>query len=169
MADGETSALGMIFDRYGSRVLGLLVRYVRRREDAEDLLQATFCEAWRRAPSFDPGRSRLEAWLFLIARSRALDHLRSRRAVADELEKREPVFEHDPACEIERTETSDQLRDALLRLPDDQRRAIELAFYMGLTHDQIARKIDAPVGTVKTRIRLGMSRLRSLLQEYQTV
>ena len=165
MAAGDSSALAVFFDRYAGRVLGLLVRIVRRREDAEDLLQATFCEAWRRAHLFDPNRSRFDSWLLLIARSRALDHLRSCREFAEIPAGREPAVVHDPTCELERVETSGRLREALLGLPDDQRVVIELAFFSGLTHEQIAAKLQAPLGTVKTRIRLGMNRLRCLLQE----
>src|SRR5271156_4242311 len=95
MAAGDSSAFGVLFDRYSSRVLGLLVKFVKRREDAEDLLQATFCEAWRRARSFDPSRSRCDCWLLLIARSRALDHLRSRRSPAELTAVLEPATDHD--------------------------------------------------------------------------
>jgi RNA polymerase sigma-70 factor (ECF subfamily) len=165
MAAGDASALGTLFDRYGGRVLGLLVKYVRRREDAEDLLQGTFYEVWNRAAAFDAGRSRFDSWLLLIARSRALDHLRKRRHDAEPLDPPGPVFDPDPTGEAERTERGERLHDALRRLPEDQRRPIELAFFSGLTHEQIARQLASPLGTVKTRIRLGMSRLRGMLQE----
>jgi RNA polymerase sigma-70 factor (ECF subfamily) len=165
MVAGDSSALAVFFDRYSSRVLGLLVRIVRRREDAEDLLQATFCEAWRRAHLFDPTRSRFESWLLLIARSRALDHLRSRQSFSEISAGDEPAVVHDPTGDLERVEASHRLREALLHLPMDQRQVIELAFFSGLTHEQIAAELQAPLGTVKTRIRLGMNRLRSLLQE----
>jgi RNA polymerase sigma-70 factor, ECF subfamily len=131
----------------------------------EDLLQATFCEAWRRAHLFDPSRSRFDSWLLLIARSRALDHLRSRRLLAEIPDGDEPAVVHDPTGDLERIEASGLLRKALLHLSTDQRMAIELAFFSGLTHEQIAAEHGIPLGTVKTRIRLGMSRLRTLLQE----
>jgi RNA polymerase sigma-70 factor (ECF subfamily) len=166
MAAGDSSAFGVLFDRYSSRVLGLLVKFVRRREDAEDLLQATFCEVWRRAPSFDPSRSRCESWLLLIARSRALDHLRSRRPAAELTAVPEAATDHDLTAALERVEASDRLHEALQRLPEEQRRAIELAFFAGLTHDQIAGKLEAPLGTIKTRIRLGMNRLRDSLRDH---
>ena len=166
MAAGDSSAFGVFFDRYSSRVLGLLVKFVRRREDAEDLLQATFCEAWRRAPSFDPSRSRCDFWLLLIARSRALDHLRFRRPAAELTAVPEPAKDLDLAGGLERVEASDRLREALQRLPEEQRRAIELAFFAGLTHEQIANKLEAPLGTIKTRIRLGMNRLRDCLRDH---
>jgi RNA polymerase sigma-70 factor (ECF subfamily) len=161
----DASALGTLFDRYGARVLGLLLKYVKRREDAEDLLQCTFYEVWSRAETFDPGRSRFDSWLLLIARSRALDHLRKRRQDAEPLDPAGPLFDPDSTGEAERTEQGERLHDALRQLPEDQRRAIELAFFSGLTHEQIARQLGSPLGTVKTRIRLGMSRLRVMLQD----
>jgi RNA polymerase sigma-70 factor, ECF subfamily len=164
-AEGDSSAFGVFFDRYSSRVLGLLFKFVRRREDAEDLLQATFCEVWRRASAFDPSRSRCESWLLLIARSRALDHLRTRRAAAELTAVPEPATDHDLTGGLELEEASDSLRDAVQRLPEEQRRAIELAFFAGLTHEQIAGKLEAPLGTIKTRIRLGMNRLRDSMRD----
>jgi RNA polymerase sigma-70 factor (ECF subfamily) len=166
MAAGDSSAFGVFFDRYSSRVLGLLVKFVGRREDAEDLLQATFCEAWRRAPSFDPSRSRCDFWLLLIARSRALDHLRIRRPAAELAAVPEPATNHDLTARLERVEASDRLHEALELLPEEQRRAIELAFFAGLTHEQIAGKLEAPLGTIKTRIRLGLNRLRDSLRDH---
>jgi RNA polymerase sigma-70 factor (ECF subfamily) len=166
MAAGDRSAFGVFFDRYSSRVLGLLVKFVRRRQDAEDLLQATFCEAWRRAASFDPSRSRCDSWLLLIARSRALDHLRVRRPAAELTAVPEPATDHDLAGGLERVEASDRLHEALQRLPEEQQRAIKLAFFAGLTHEQIAGKLEVPLGTIKTRIRLGMNRLRDSLRDH---
>jgi RNA polymerase sigma-70 factor (ECF subfamily) len=161
---GDSSALGFFFDRYSSRVLGLLVKFVGRLEDAEDLLQETFCEAWRRAASYDPSRSRFDSWLLLIARSRALDYLRSRRPAADWTAVLEPATDHDLTGELELVEDSDRLREALVLLPHEQRQAIELAFFAGLTHEQIAGKLGAPLGTIKSRVRLGMNRLRDYLR-----
>src|SRR5271156_3010213 len=119
MAAGDSSAFGVFFDRYASRVLGLLVKFVRRREDAEDLLQATFCEAWRRAPTFDPRRSRCDFWLLLIARSRALDHLRIRQPAAELTAVAEPAADQDLTGGLERVEASDRLHQALERLPEE--------------------------------------------------
>jgi RNA polymerase sigma-70 factor (ECF subfamily) len=167
VAAGDTSALAILFDRYGGRVLALILKYVRSRDDAADLLQDIFFEVWNRAASFDMGRSRVDTWLLLIARSRALDHLRKCRPDAGPLDLQEPASGHDPAREAQRTERSERLRGAVLLLPEDQRQAIELAFFSGLTHEQIASRLGAPLGTVKTRIRLGMSRLRGMLQEFR--
>jgi RNA polymerase sigma-70 factor (ECF subfamily) len=165
MAEGDAAALEICYDRHAGRVFGLLLKLVGLREDAEDLLQTTFLEAWRFAQRFDPSRSRLDAWLLLIARSRALDHLRSRRPAA-EVEGYEPATWEAPSEGFERVEAGLRLRDALQRLPQDQCQAISFAFLAGLTHSEIAGRLKVPLGTVKTRIRLGMNRLRDILQEH---
>jgi RNA polymerase sigma-70 factor (ECF subfamily) len=164
MAGGDAAAWEICYDRHADRVFGLLLKLVGLREDAEDLLQTTFLEAWRFAHRFDPSRSRLDAWLLLIARSRALDHLRSRRPVAG-VDGYEPATWEASSEGFERVEAGLRLRDALQRLPQDQCQAISFAFLAGLTHSQIARRLKVPLGTVKTRIRLGMNRLRDILQE----
>ena len=165
MAEGDAAALEICYDRYAGRVFALLLKLVGVREDAEDLLQTTFLEAWRFAHRFDPSRSRLDAWLLLIARSRALDHLRTRRPVA-EVKEYEPAKWEAPSQGLERVEVAQRLRDALQRLPQDQCEAISLAFFAGLTHSEIAGRLNVPLGTVKTRIRLGMNLLRDILQEH---
>ncbi len=164
MADGDDEALSLCYDRYASRILGFLVRLVGKRDDAEDLLQTTFCQAWRCARLFDPKRSCLEAWLLLLARSRALDYLRSRRPASESI--RDGLFANDETGgELERRESAERLGAAMLELPEEQRLAIRLAFFSGLTHEEIARRLETPLGTIKTRIRLGMSRLRDRLRE----
>lgn len=167
MSKGDTGALTICYDRYAGRVLGLLLKLVGSREDAEDLLQVTFLEAWRRAHRFDPSRSRLDGWLYLIARSRALDHLRRRRADREKVatEVCEPLMSADPSEGLERLESSRRLREALRQLPPDQREALGFAFLAEMTHVQIAEQLNIPLGTIKTRIRLGMTRLREILAE----
>jgi RNA polymerase sigma-70 factor (ECF subfamily) len=165
MSEGDTEALAICYDRYSSRVLGLLINLVGIREDAEDLLQVTFLEAWRRARQYDPARSRLDAWLYMIARSRALDHLRQRRdgrqkAPAESLES---LMTECPSEGLERRESLRRLRDALRELPPDQGEALGFAFLAEMTHIEIAERLNIPVGTIKTRIRRGMARLREIL------
>ena len=165
IAGGDRAAFVEFYDRHAPRVLGLLVKWVRRRADAEDLLQEVFWQVWSRAGQYDATRSPPEVWLLLIARSRALDHLRIRRPVA-EVEEYEPATCEAPSEGFERVEAEGCLRDALQRLPQDQSEAIRLAFLAGLTHSEIAGRLKVPLGTVKTRIRLGMNRLRDILQEH---
>ncbi len=162
MAARDASALGEFYDRMAPRILGLLVRILRDRSAADDVLQDTFMEIWERARQYDPKRSSPFAWATLIARCRACDALR--RGRRREVEGRPAVQLGDPS-DAERAEARAATRGALARLPDEQRTAIELAYFSGLTHDEIARFTLVPLGTVKTRIRLGMRRMREMLDE----
>jgi RNA polymerase sigma-70 factor (ECF subfamily) len=165
IAQGEPSAFAALYDRYASRVLGFLVRLLKRRSDAEDVLQETFLQVWSKAKDFQAARSAPLSWLFLLARSRALDLLR-RRWRQEELPTPTPKgASADPAELFEVNETKGQLRAALEQLPEEQRTSIQLAFYGGLTHEELAASQCTPLGTVKTRIRLGMQRLRGILTE----
>lgn len=169
IASGDNAAFAAFYDRHAGRVFGLLSRWLRRQGDAEDVLQETFWQVWRRAGSYDPSRSPPTAWLQLIARSRALDHLRQRKRAAVPTEVEEPAEEHDPFCDLLRDEASHQVHSALAQLPDEQRKAIGLAFFGGLTYEQVAQSQAIPLGTAKTRIRRGMQRLRELLSEEEKV
>jgi RNA polymerase sigma-70 factor (ECF subfamily) len=162
IAAGDDAAFADFYDRHAPRVLGSLLRLLGQRDDAEDVLQETFWQVWSRAGQYDPGRSTPGVWLFLIARSRALDRLRQQRP-RGEGTPQEPVTLAEPLESMERKETSQQVRAALAQLPDEQCRAITLAFFGGLTYEQVAQRLAVPVGTAKTRIRLGMRRLRHLL------
>ena len=163
MASGDVTAFTEFFDRHSPRVFSLLCKWLGQRGDAEDVLQETFWQVWTRAGQYDAARSLPEVWLVLIARSRALDYLRRHRNGAAASLAQEPATLNDPGSDLERDESLRQLRTALADLPEEQRTAINLAFYGGLTHEQVARCQAVPLGTVKTRIRLGMKKLRSLL------
>lgn len=165
VAGGDEAAFAALYDRYAARVLGFLVRLLRRRSDAEDVLQETFLQVWSKAADFQAARANPLSWLFLLARSRALDLLRRRRLQETLPAARADEVVHDPAEHLEALETGLQVRAALAQLPEEQRTSILLAFYGGLTHEELAARQAAPLGTVKTRIRLGMQRLRSLLEE----
>jgi RNA polymerase sigma-70 factor (ECF subfamily) len=158
VAAGDREAFARLYDRYAPRVLGLILKIVRNRTDADDVLQEAFLQIWAKAASFDPGRSAPDVWIFLIGRSRALDRLRRLSAAPREgLERSAPDA---PDRGLERVEEAHQVQSALGHLPAEQREPIRLAFYHGLTHEQIARQLNVPLGTIKTRIRLGMGRLR---------
>lgn len=161
-AEGDREAFAALYDRHAPRVLGLLVRMLGQRGDAEDVLQETFLQAWRQAPRFDAGRSPGLAWLFVIARSRALDCLRRRRAPDAPPAATERAAPAEPAG-VETLDAALPARAALARLPEEQRSAISLAFFAGMTHEQIALQQGLPIGTVKTRIRRGMIALREYL------
>jgi RNA polymerase sigma-70 factor (ECF subfamily) len=170
-AAGEPDAFADLFDRHSPRVLGLLVKLLGSRGEAEEVLQEVFLQVWSRAADYDPRRAGVGGWLLLLARSRALDRIRSRRsrvhrertahedAVLDRGMRENPVGTR----RLEAEERSSQVFSALGELPEEQRRAVELAFFEGLSHSQIARRMEAPLGTVKSRILLGMKKLRQTL------
>lgn len=159
-ADRDAAAFAALYDRLAPRVLGLLLRVLRNRTDAEDVLQEAFLQAWNQAARFDPARSVPLGWVLMIARSRATDRLRKKPFATAE---QPPDLPHqpDPTAGLQAGETVGQVSAALQSLPPEQSEPIRLAFYDGLTHEGIAVKLGLPLGTVKTRIRLGMARLRA--------
>ncbi|MBI4719452.1 MAG: sigma-70 family RNA polymerase sigma factor [Planctomycetes bacterium] len=165
---GDKASFAEFYDRYSARIYGLIVRMVGRTPEADDILQESFWQVWQRAAAFDPSRGTPFAWLVLIARSRALDQLR-RAARRDRLAACEALDRVTVANATEagamRTEAQRRATTALERLPSDQKLAIQLAFYGGLTYAEIAERQGQPLGTVKTRIRLGMQKLRDILSE----
>jgi RNA polymerase sigma-70 factor (ECF subfamily) len=159
VAGRDRGAFAALYDRLAPRVLGLALHLLRNHPDAEDVLQETFLQVWDRAGRFDPARCPADAWVLMIARCRAIDRLRRRRDAApvpDEL----AAATAGPARELERAEAAARVSAAGAGLPAAQREAVGLAFFAGLTHGQIARRLGLPLGTVKTRIRLGVLRLR---------
>ncbi len=173
VAAGDQRAFAQFYDRHAPRVLGLLVRTLRHRVDAEDVLQETFWHVWRNAAQYDPRRATPEVWLFLIARSRSLDFLRLRRrtTAGATAPSTAPASASatDPLQIVVRDETGQRVREAMGRLPEEQRSALCLAFYGGWTHEQVAAHQSIPLGTAKTRIWLGMKRLRTLLGDERKV
>jgi len=164
VAAGDRAAFAAFYDRYSSAVFGLLIKMLPQRGDAEDVLQETFLQVWRQAGRFDPTRSSPFGWVVMIARSRAVDRLRQKAASPTSDPPDRPV-PSDAESASERDETAARIRRALALLPQEQRAAIDLAFYGGLTYEEVAGRQAIPVGTAKTRIRLGMQRLRSLLSD----
>ena len=175
LADGEIEALERLYDRYSSLVFSVGVRVLNDRQLAEDVTQDVFLRLWRRPWSYDPTRGRFRSWLMSVTRNRAIDERRRvvRRLRAeesdDEAAPRLPAPErfHDPQLEAELAEQRRAVRQAMTRLPPAQREVIELAYFGGLTQVEIAARTGEPLGTVKTRVRLGMKKLRGSLQELQ--
>ena len=158
VAAGDRLAFVALYNRYSPRLLGLIHRILGIRGEAEDVLQDTFLQVWTTAGRYDAGRSPPDVWLLLLARCRALDRLRRRPPIGTPTADR--VAADDPPAEAARRDDAARARSAVDELPADQRAAVELAFFEGLTHEQIAARLNAPLGTVKTRIRLGLTRLR---------
>jgi RNA polymerase sigma-70 factor (ECF subfamily) len=167
VARGDESALAVLYDRYASILLGLVLRIVHSRGEAEDVLQEVFLQVWRRASDFDEGRGRPFTWLVTLARSRAIDRLRAldsrgRAALASQREPTEEVS--DATVDTFRAEQGEIVRDALSQLSEEQRTTLLLAYHDGLTQTEIAERLKQPLGTVKTRTRAGLMKMRELLR-----
>jgi len=166
IATRDEAALAQLYDRYDRILFGLLMRILNNREEAEDVLQETFLQVWRKAADFDENRGRPFTWLVTLARSRGIDRLRtlaSRERVAEAGAREVSEEVSDAATDALKSEQRGLVSDALAKLPDEQKRPIMLAYFDGLTQSEIATRLGAPLGTVKTRMRTGMIRLRELL------
>jgi RNA polymerase sigma-70 factor, ECF subfamily len=166
---GDQQAFARFFDLHSPTVLGLLFRILGGRGEAEEVLQEVFLQVWQQADRYEPGRSTPRGWVLMLARSRALDRLR-RREARTRRENEAATDANFPKIEtpvgtdqLEIAERRQAVSSALNLLSPEQRRCIELAFFEGLTHTQIAERLAAPLGTVKSRILLGMNKLRQAL------
>lgn len=170
MAGGDHAALGRCYDLMGPMVFSLAVRMLRDRQAAEDVTQDIFVQVWRQAANYDTSRGSPEAWMMMIGRTRILDRLRSRAAgivlkpVGDHLPDA-PDGEDWPDDLAVSRENASQVRQALASLPPDQKQAIEMAFFDGMTHVEISEKLGVALGTIKTRIRLGLLKIRDKIQD----
>jgi len=171
MARGDAAALAELYDRHGRVVFSLAVRILSDHGDAEDLTQDVFAEAWRNAARYDPSRGVVAAWLLVTTRTRAIDRLRGRRvrpglASEDEVRRLGSIPDAAPSVEmiVADRQMSGRVRDALAGLPADQRLALELAYFEGLSHSEIGVRTGTPLGTIKTRIRSGLTRLRDAMK-----
>lgn len=172
MARGDSSALAALYDGFGAAVYSLACRIVGNPSDAEDVTQEVFAQAWRQAEQYDPARATPAGWLLMLARSRALDRIRARssalRAVTvpvDDLDALAAADHDDAEAQAIAGQRAARVRAAVADLPEAQRTALELAFYRGLTHPEIASMLSAPLGTVKTRVRSALMTLRTALKD----
>jgi RNA polymerase sigma-70 factor, ECF subfamily len=159
---GDPDAMGTLYDRYSSIVYSVALRVLQDTGAAEDVLQDVFMQLWRNPGAFDANRGNMAAWLAVIARHRAIDALRRRRPEND-IEDVVVSVEPDLASDADRSRTMDKVRGVLHTMPDQQRSALEMAYFEGLTHSEIAEKTGEPLGTIKTRIRMGLLALRKVL------
>ena len=175
-ASGDERAMSDLYDRYGTVLYTVAYRVVGQRADAEEVVVEAFAQAWRDAGRFEASRGSVAAWLTMIARSRALDLVRARgrreklaaSAAVSGLDAGPAAVDHG-ASSTDRTEEDERqrmVRQAMASLSPPQRQAIELAFFEGLSQSEIAERLNEPLGTVKTRVRLGMQKLRESLRPY---
>lgn len=171
IAAGEEAAFAKLYDRFSPGLFSLVMKMVRDEKEAEDVLQEGFSHIWRRASTYDPLRSSAFTWAVMILRNKAIDRLRIRQRQQRTVDCVTEEFAHSVDAAEQTTEVVDRredgalVRSALREIPADQKAAIELAFFAGLTHEQIAEKLDAPLGTIKARIRRGLLKLRDCLKE----
>jgi RNA polymerase sigma-70 factor (ECF subfamily) len=171
MAAGDELALGTLYDRWHQLVHAVVARIVRGRGEIDDVVEEAFWQAWRQASRFDQGRGSVRTWLLTIARSRALDRVRAVKRLHEEPLDGEhaevaaqATAESDPGRDAEATERRVVVLAALAELPPEQREALELGYFGGLSQSEIAERTGQPLGTIKTRIRLAMQKLRGRLQ-----
>ncbi|HEX5988619.1 MAG TPA: sigma-70 family RNA polymerase sigma factor [Solirubrobacterales bacterium] len=167
----DPEAFEVLYDRHGGAAYSLAYRIVGDRAAAEEVTQEAFISVWRSGARFDAGRGSVRSWLLSVVRNRAIDFLRSRAGKAPKLDfDDETVLEQRPAVEMTedealRRETAAELRGALAELPGEQSKVIELAYFGGFSHSEIARILGLPMGTVKGRMRLGLEKIRGELAE----
>jgi RNA polymerase sigma-70 factor (ECF subfamily) len=154
--------MAALYDRYSSIVYSVALRVLQDTGAAEDVLQEIFMQLWRNPGAFDANRGNMAAWLAVISRHRAIDALRRRRP-ENNIEDLVVSIEPDLAGDADRVRTMDKVRGALETMPSTQRSALEMAYFEGLTHVEIADKTGEPLGTIKTRIRAGLLSLRKVL------
>jgi RNA polymerase sigma-70 factor, ECF subfamily len=171
IAEGDDSAFDDLYKRFSASLYGMAYRIMNDAKEAEDVLQEGFTYIWRKASTYDPVRSSPFAWAVMITRNKAIDRLRVRQRLEKLREKviseeyfypdRDETSANEPALR----ERGVLVRSALQQIPLEQRQALELSFFGGLTHEQIAERLDTPLGTIKARIRRGLLRLRDSLNE----
>ncbi|WP_203291341.1 sigma-70 family RNA polymerase sigma factor [Maricaulis parjimensis] len=159
----DRTAFGQLFEHFAPRIRTFLLNRRVVPAQADDLTQEVMLAVWRRASSYDASKAAVTTWIYTIARNLHIDHFR-KTVRAGKMDEQDPILQPEPAPEaddlLSRSEDVDQVSRALADLPDDQKTVLELAFVEGLSHSEIATRLDLPLGTVKSRVRLAMSKLR---------
>ncbi len=176
IARAQASALSSLYDRYGRLVYSLALRIVGNASSAEEITQDVFVQVWNNAASYQPELSKITTWLTSITRYRAIDQLRRRSARPDGYMVNEPLEdlmlsagnEAVPEIQVENRAEQQRLQQALTELPEEQRAVLVLAYFKGLSQPEMATYLGQPLGTVKTRVRLGLQKLRRVLESEES-
>ena len=168
MVDSDETALGALYDQWSRALYSLVLHLLQDHDEAEDVVEETFWQAWRKAASYEPAKGAVSTWLLTIGRRRALDRLRARKRNREDLNGAGvfvdlPSPEPDPYRNVEGSDIRESVRAALRALPEEQRQPLELGYFNGLSQSEIAEATGEPLGTVKTRMRLAMQKLREPL------
>jgi len=173
LQDRDPAALGFLYDRHSGIVKSLGMKVVHNEAEAEDLLQEIFVEIWNRAAGYDPAKGKPLGWIVTLARRRAIDRLRKCQSrcraedrLREEVEQQPGAWTTDPEEDFVMADIRETLLKLLKTLPDAQRRAIELAFYQGMSQREVAAHTGIPLGTIKTRLELGLKKLTAALKDY---
>jgi RNA polymerase sigma-70 factor, ECF subfamily len=165
---GDAEAFAALYDRHGRMAYSLAYRMMGEKQEAEDVVQEAFVKVWRSAGGYRVGRASVRTWILSIVRNRGIDHIRSRASrgrMQDEVEVSAPTSEPSEAfAEAWRNTQQEQVREALNTLPHEQLKILELSYFSGHTHAEIAEHLELPLGTVKGRMRLGLQKLRDYYQ-----
>jgi RNA polymerase sigma-70 factor, ECF subfamily len=170
-ANGDEAAFGILYSRLAPGLYGMAFRMMNDAKEAEDVLQEGFTYIWRKANNYDSARSSAYAWAVMIVRNKAIDRLRARQRgdwLREKVTSEAGFFAQrdDSSAQVALSrERNAEVREALKKIAPEQRQAVELAFFSGLTHEQIAEQLGAPLGTIKARIRRGLLRLRDFFQD----
>ena len=168
VAAGDADALRELYDRHGRLVFSMAFRLTSDRQLAEECVQDVFVNLWRRASAYDPARAKVTTWLFVITRNRAIELARARARRPDPYADVEVAGESpDPADLLGAADEAQRVAEAMAALPQAQIDVLQLAYFDGLTHVEIAERLDLPLGTVKGRLRLALDRLRLLADRYE--
>lgn len=173
MCEADETALGALYDRWVRALYSLVVHLLKDPDEAEDVVEETFWQAWRKASSYEPSRGAVSTWLLTIGRRKALDRIRARKRHKEEPLGRDQTFADipspadDPSQDMEGRELREHVRTALNGLPAEQREVLELGYFKGMSQTEIADATRQPLGTVKTRMRLAMQKLREPLSMHR--
>jgi RNA polymerase sigma-70 factor (ECF subfamily) len=175
MVDADETALGALYDEWSRSLYSLVLHLLKDADEAEDVVEETFWQAWRKASAYEPSRGAVSTWLLTIGRRKALDRLRARKRHREDPIGGERTIsnmlapDQDPSADAEVAEIREHVRSAVRDLPKEQREVLEMGYFSGLSQSEISRITGEPLGTIKTRMRLAMQKLKEPLAAHRKV